>query len=359
MATRLPVRVLLVDDSPIFLETFASFIESQPDLVLAGTAANGKEALDRVARVEPDLVVMDVMMPVMDGLQAVEEIMSSNPTPILLCTGEPSRQGAHWTFEALERGALELMPKSVLTDWSGTAEIEGLVEHLKLLASVPVVYRRRPKGRPTPFSGPRLRRSGIDSRRMRGVGIVASTGGPAVLAEVLEALPPSFPLPILVVQHLAEGFAPRMASWLDGLSPLNVLIAADGDRPEPGTVYVAPDGAHMFLDEKGLISLDCNGPPLDGHLPSGTRLLSSLARVWGELAVGAVLTGMGEDGAAGLLEIRKAGGACMAQDEESSVVFGMARVARELGAVEAFVSRSEIAAALVQVSGVSDREAAD
>lgn len=339
------IRVLLVDDSALFLEAMADVLAEEPDIQVVGTAVNGREAVDGVKALEPDLVAMDVMMPVMDGLEAVEEIMSSKPTPILLLTGDPRRQGAHWSFEALSRGALELMAKPRLMN-APHEEISSFLGHLKLLASVPVVYRRRRRSRPDQQEPVVLRRLSGSTRSSGIVGIVSSTGGPAVLAEILGALPAGFPMPILVVQHLAEDFAPRFVAWLDESSSLTVQLAEDGVVPASGHVYLAPDASQLLVDGDGALRVDRRAPPTDGHRPSGTTMLSSLASSCGASAVGLALSGMGSDGAEGLLAIRRAGGTCLAQDESTSVVFGIARAACNIGAVDRLLPRGEIALAL-------------
>ncbi|RMG19638.1 MAG: chemotaxis-specific protein-glutamate methyltransferase CheB [Deltaproteobacteria bacterium] len=345
------VRVLIVDDSPLFLEALRAIFEADSAFEVVGEARDGREAVEKVAALAPDLVAMDVQMPGMDGLEAVDAIMASHPTPILLITGDPARTGAEWCFEALRRGALDLQPKPTLAPEDEEA-LAAFREHARLLASVPVVYRRRrtrPKGPAREEAGAMLARP---MRRclpeLPGVaGLVASTGGPAVLAEVLGALPGDFPLPIAIVQHLAPGFAPHLVHWLDGCSALSVSLATEGAIPRPGHAYLAPDGAHLCFAADGRFHLDRSTAPLDGHRPSGTVLLRSIAEVFGARSVGLVLTGMGSDGAAGLAALRRAGGATLVQDEASSVVYGMPKAALDLGAAEEEIGRSQLAEALL------------
>lgn len=338
------LRVLVVDDSPLFADSLTHVLEADGDIEVVGRAGNGRDAVDRVAALSPQLVAMDVHMPLMDGLEAVERIMSSRPTPILLLTSDTAHQGARGTFEALSRGALDLVPKQLLGD--GETRRAWLRDHVRLLASVPVIYRPRlDRAQPTaaPFRAPTVSRSG-------GVGIVASTGGPPVISDILSALPRDFPLPVLVVQHLAPGFTGHLASWLAGSSALPVRVASAGLPLEGGVVYVAPDDAHLTVRRGSRMMVDASLPPVEGHRPSGTLLLSSLAATWGARAVGVLLTGMGSDGAAGLRDIHRAGGMTIAQDQATSVVFGMPRAARDLGAVRRLLPTSAIAEALCQAA---------
>jgi two-component system chemotaxis response regulator CheB len=282
----------------------------------------------------------------MDGLEAVEQIMASRPTPILLLTGDPARRGERGSIEALSRGALDLIPKDIVS--GSRAQQAWLRDHVRLLASVPVVYRpRRARTVPPPMMA---RTSPADRHARGGIGLVASTGGPPAIAEILAGLPAGFPLPILVVQHLAPGFARHLASWLGGIGSLRVVIAASGSEATPGRVYLAPDNAHLTVGPKNRLVVDPRGAAIDGHRPSGTLLLSSLADVWGNRAIGVILTGMGSDGVAGLDAIRRAGGLTIAQDQASSVVFGMPRAARDRGAARLCLPPAGVCEALCRAA---------
>ena len=336
-----PLRVLVVDDSALSIEALTAALEADGDISVIATAGDGRDALAKVEALRPALVAMDINMPVMDGLEAVERIMASRPTPILLLTGDPDRRGERGSFDALSRGALDLIPKHIAA--GGEAQRAWLRDHVRLLASVPVVYRPRPAHR--------LHAGGVVpsvAAGAGGVGLVASTGGPPVIADILAALPADFALPILVVQHLAPGFTAHFTSWLDGVSRLRVRIAQSGLEVEGGTVYLAPDGGHLLLEGANRLRIDSRSPPMDGHRPSGTMLLASLAQAWGRRAVGVVLTGMGSDGVTGLDEIRRAGGLTMAQDEAASVVYGMPRTARDRRAASTILAPAAIAEALIR-----------
>lgn len=348
-----PLRVIVVDDSRLSIEAVITALEADGDITVVGTAANGRDAVAKVAALAPSLVAMDVNMPVMDGLEAVERIMASRPTPILLLTGDPARRGERGSFEALSRGALDLIPKDIVS--GSEAQRAWLRDHVRLLASVPVVYRPRRDGTVPPPALPAVRPATADALPRGGVGLVASTGGPPAIADILAALPSGFPLPILIVQHLAPGFAGHLASWLGGISPLPVEIAVGGKEAKRGRVYLSPDDAHLSIGPGNRLVVDPRDPTIDGHRPSGTVLLSSLARVWGRRAIGVILTGMGSDGVAGLDEIRRAGGLTIAQDEASSVVYGMPRMARDRGAARLVVPPAGIAEALCRASAGGER----
>jgi two-component system, chemotaxis family, protein-glutamate methylesterase/glutaminase len=332
------LRVVVIDDSQVFVDALIEMLQRDGDIAVVGTGSDGVQALALVESLEPDLVAMDVRMPTMGGLEAVEQIMATRPTPILLLTSHPAHHGERAVFDALSRGALDLVSK---------AAIDGrwLRDHVRLLASVPVVYRRRVRAR-TP-SAP----LGFDLPSGNGgVGMVASTGGPPVLADVLSRLPADYPLPIVVVQHLAAGFAPSLVSWLEDVCPLEICIPQRGQAMRGGVVYVAPDDAHVMIGTRDRIALDSAAPPRDGHRPSGTLLLSSMAKAWGRRAIGVVLTGMGTDGGVGLLDIRRARGLAIAQDQATSTVYGMPRHARDLGAAEHVLAPAQIANELVRTA---------
>lgn len=336
----------MADDSPLFAEAIVEVLNRDAELQVVGVASDGAEAVRLARRLSPDVVIMDVRMPVMDGLQAVQEIMRDCPVPILVMTSDPRGDSGELSFEALRRGALDLVIKP--SSWPvSTSEQESIRQHIKLLSSVAVVQRtprRREARAPLPPMAPP--RSFAGPRRI--IGIVASTGGPAALATLLGALPPDYPLPVLIVQHLAPGFAPRLAAWLDSVSSLTVRLAGADEVPVPGVALLAPDGAHLVVDRaSGNVRLR-RGDPVDGHLPSGTLLLRSVAEAYGGGAVGVVLTGMGSDGAVGLREVRRAGGLTFAQDEASSVVYGMPKAAQDIGDAERVLGLAEIAQELVR-----------
>ncbi len=337
------VSVLVVDDSHICRQLIREALSRDPDLEVVGMCANGQEALKAARELRPQVITMDVEMPVMDGLTAVEHIMAEVPTPILMLTADPRQQAPELTCRALELGALALQIKPSI---DAGLEAWNLSREVKLLASVRVIRHIRssqrrapltPHGTPAPIGMP------------YGVLVVASsTGGPQVLFRMLSELPADFPLPIAIVQHINAAFSESLAGWLANASKLKVRLAKDGEALLPGNVLIAPPGQHLAIAQRGKVAL-MPGVERDGHMPSGTVLLESAAKAYGRRALGLVLTGMGEDGADGLLAIRQAGGLTLAQSEESCVVFGMpgASVARR--AVEHLVHGDDIAATLARI----------
>jgi two-component system chemotaxis response regulator CheB len=327
------VRVLIVDDSVVVREILKRMLESDPAIRVVGMAADGGEAVELTARLKPDVVTMDLVMPGMNGMEATERIMAYHPTPVLFFSSYFDREGMYSRLDALAAGALDIMEKPTLMPDSCWEALAGaLVEKVKVLAQVPVVThmygarvltRQRVRARVVTATPP-----AVDV-----VAIGASSGGPRVLEELLSALPSAYALAVLVVQHMAEGFMPGLLRWLQQRCPLPVRVAEEGEVILPRRVLFAPDWAHMVVRPDGRVRLS-EGDPVNGHRPSVDVTFISLAKVYGTRAAGMLLTGMGSDGAAGLLAIRQAGGATLVQSEDSCVVFGMPRAAIELGAAQ-------------------------
>jgi len=272
-------------------------------------------------------------MPGMSGMEATERIMAYHPTPVLFFSSYFEREGMYSRLDALAAGALDIMEKPTLMPDSGWEALAGaLTEKVKVLAQVPVVTHMHGAH---VFTRQRLRTPVVagSAPAIDVVGIGASSGGPKVLEELLSALPPTYALAVIVVQHMAEGFMPALLSWLQQRCPLPVRIAEEGEVILPRRVLFAPDWAHIVVQPEGRVHLS-EGDPVNGHRPSVDVTFSSLAKVYGNRAAGMLLTGMGADGAAGLLALRQAGGETFVQNEESCVVFGMPRAAIELGAAQ-------------------------
>jgi two-component system chemotaxis response regulator CheB len=342
MTTR-ALRVLVADDSPSARRVLVDIVNTDPCLRVTAEAADGGEAVRLVAQLRPDVVVMDVLMPVLDGLAATRRIMELRPTPIVLVSAGVDAKETGRSFEAIQAGALTLVAKPRGPGHPTYGEqATSLLTTVKLMADVKVVRRRcHPHPRPTPLPPP----GRPNGRRTRIAAIGASTGGPAALATILADLPPDTPVPILIVQHIAAGFHQGLADWLDAVSPLPVRLATDGAPLRPGEVLIAPAARHLGVSRSGRAALSA-GPPNGPHRPSVTHMFRSVAEAYGADAVGVILTGMGDDGADGLRTLGEAGGIVLAQDEASSVVFGMPREACATGAVTRVVPLSEMAGAL-------------
>lgn len=348
------IRVLVADDSPICAEAVRAVVDADPRMRVVGIAHDGLRAVELAAALRPTVITMDVHMPRMDGLAAIDRIVAAQPSRILVVTEDDARGLA---FEALRRGAADVVRRPHPRDGWSAAEHDGLRQRIAELAHAPPPRPRRQRGGAVPMvaavpGAPPPVGAAIPApapARISVVGIAGSTGGPVALATVLGALPAGFAAPVVVVQHLARGFAESFARWLDRSSPLRVAVAREGEVLAPGEVRIAPDDAHLVVDRAGCVRFD-RAPAIDGHRPSASRLFSSLASL-GPRAAGVVLSGMGRDGASGLVELRRAGGFVLAQDEATSVVFGMPRAARDAGAVSELASPERIAARLDALVG--------
>lgn len=321
------IRVLIVEDSAVVREHLRRIISADPRLEIAGIAASGEEALAMLERVSPDVVSMDIHLPGMSGLEATRRIMEHRPTPIVVVSGIASDE-LNLTMEALKAGALSVVEKPVSAGHEAYDALAGrLCTQLAIMSEVKVVRQRK-------FI-PRAARKAVPARRCSGryrmLGVAASTGGPNALAQLLSDLGPDFPLPIAVVQHLSPGFVEGFASWLAGVTRFPVEVVRGRMPLSGGGVYVAPSDWHLAAD--GVSVWLHGGPPVGSHCPSGTVLFASMAKNLGGCGIGVLLTGMGDDGAAGLRELRAAGGFTIAEDESTAVVYGMPAAGVRMGAV--------------------------
>lgn len=340
------VRVLLVEDSRSQRETLAWVIRNAPGLTLVGEAENGAQAVDMVAQLAPDVVLMDCHMPVMDGIAATREIMSRYPTPIIVTSATYETTDVHPGMEALREGALAIAPKPLdptSDDFDKMAEELRLT--LRLLADVKVA-RLNSAGSPTESPIPPLPRPSLPVYRPRRdvqiIVIGASTGGPPVLLDILRRIRPELDVPVVLVQHICAGFTAGFAGWLSRSAGLPVEIARAGAPAKPGCVYVAPENCHLGMNASARFVLD-EGPPEDGFRPSVSHLFRSTAAAFGPNALAILLTGMGQDGAEGMSCIAREGGATVVQDRQSSVVFGMPNAAIQRGAAQRILPPRDIA----------------
>jgi two-component system chemotaxis response regulator CheB len=348
------VTVLVVDDSPICRQLIIDALAKDPDLEIAGTAETGQEAVQKTSSLRPNVITMDVDMPVMDGLTATERIMGENPTPILVLTADPRNQAPELTHRALEVGALALQVKPAL---DAGPEAWNLAREVKLLSSVKVIRHLRggrpraggPPSKSAPVVSSAADVQAFSSSPIGLVAIASSTGGPQVVQKLLSELPGDYPAPIALVQHINAAFAESLAGWLAASSKLKVKVAKDGDALVPGAVLIAPPAQHLVVPQRGRVVLR-GGEPKDGHIPSGTLLLESAAKAYGRRTVGVVLTGMGNDGAEGMLAIKNAGGRTLAQSQESCVVFGMPGASIARGAIEHIVHGDDLSSVLIRLA---------
>jgi two-component system chemotaxis response regulator CheB len=349
------IRVLVADDSATAREFLKLILASDPEIRVVGEARDGAEAVAATARLRPDLVTMDLHMPQLDGLEATREIMITAPTPILIVTGSHRARDVEASMEILRCGALDVLlkpPDPCSAEYPGAAR--RLIAAVKAMATVKVVRHWRPSERAAAPPSPLVTEG---EARAHVVAIATSTGGPAALRCVLSGLPTAYPLPILVVQHITPGFTAGLASWLNSTCPLRVKLAQHDEPLAPHTVYLAPDELHLGTVRKaegGTIALS-NAPPVDGFRPSGTYLFESVARSYGRNALALILTGMGDDGVAGLRTVKNKGGMILAQDEKTSIIFGMPGAAVAAGLATFVLPLEAIAGRLVALAGLSQR----
>lgn len=370
-----PIRVLLVEDSPVAIHILKRILASSPDIEVVGVAHNGIEALELIPQVKPSVICTDLHMPKMSGLELIRRIMVEYPRPILVISASVQEEDTHNVFQLLQAGALDIFPKprTGLPSEYEQAKTE-LINRIKVLAGVSVFTQRFRQATPvTPAIAPKSPSSAslsspksagsslsvaspyptaatsprLDIRSPRIVAIGSSTGGPQALHTIFKQLPAHFPLPILCVQHISEGFLQGLVDWLGLETPMRIKIAQAGEVPQPGVVYFPPERRHMQVDSQGRISF-LNSPPVAGHCPSVTVLFQAVAAYYRQSAIGILLTGMGRDGADGLLDIANVGGITIAQNEQSCIVFGMPREAIALGAVQHVLGLDEIVPTLMQ-----------
>ncbi len=334
-----PIRVLVVEDSFSQRELLVRLLTASGAFVVVGVANNGRQAVQETLRLRPDIIAMDIHLPVMDGYEATREIMRRCPTPIVLISASASEKKS---IDALAAGALTVIrkPGGHHTD---PADSETFLKTLRIMAGVRVVTRFAPRVHPPALPDPvNPTLSALPAGGVQVVAIAASTGGPAAVQTTLSGLGRHFPLPVLLVQHIARDFTPALQDWLQRTTSLPIRIAIHGERLAPGHVYLPPDGFHLLAGRRGLIALRPAHAD-DRYCPSADLLFQSVARAYGAHAIGVILTGMGDDGARGLRELRERGAVTIAQDEASCVVYGMPRSAVEAGAVVHVAALDQIA----------------
>lgn len=343
------IRVLVVEDSPTVRQLLVAMLESDPEIRVVGQATDGRDGVRQARQLEPDLITMDVHMPELDGLAATKEIMTLTPTPIIIVSSAANDSAVALSLDATQAGALMVLPKPESPLDAGFEEQRAqLTAMTKAMAQVKLVRRWAPRRRTFDLPlGPRRLRDG-DGDRIRIVAIGCSTGGPAALRTLLSGFPSDFPLPIVVVQHMARGFVSGLATWLDGGSPLRVKVAEHREQLQGGLVYLAPDDYHLGVGSDGR-AIFSEGPAIGGFRPSVTQLFSSVADSFGAGSLAVIMTGMGNDGVAGLALIKAADGQVLAQDEASSVVYGMAQEAVRSGLTDLVLPLEAIAPRILEV----------
>lgn len=342
-----PIKVLLVEDSPIAIEILFRLLNSSNDVKIVGKARNGKEALELIPTAKPAVICTDLHMKEMDGLAFTQHVMATDPRPILVISNSVQKENTQTIFQLLQAGAVDVFPKPSTGLASDYDQVKrDLIGKIKLLAGVTVFTKRQPTLNQTNNTTSVLhsstaRQINITSS-IRVVTIGASTGGPQALHKIFSQLPANFPVPIICTQHISQGFLQGLIDWLGAECKLKVKIAQAGESACAGTIYFAPERSHLELDSMGRFSYSLS-PPVDGHCPSITVLFKSVASYYGRATAGVLLTGMGKDGASGMLAIAQAKGMTIAQDEKTSVVFGMPKEAIALLAAQQILPIQEIA----------------
>lgn len=344
------IKILIVDDSTTEAALIQHIIESEKDMQVIGIAKNGREAIELAAKLKPNLITMDIQMPIMDGLEATRIIMAQNPTPIVVISSLINDESMTSTFHILEAGALTALAKPINIFSPSFAETQKhIIDTIRSLADIRVI--KKPLKKHLPHDIKKHPTQTTKQINYEIVAMGASVGGPMALKTILSHLPFDFPLPILIVQHMSSGFIKGFAQWLSDNVRLQVKNAVDQEVLQKGTVYIAPEHKHLEVERvhDRLICKLVDGDPISGFCPSITRLLQSIAKVSGKKAIGVLLTGMSDDGAEGLLELKQAQGLTFIQNESSSIVFGMGAVAQSLNAVDHVLELDHIASYLTKI----------
>ena len=339
------INVLIVDDSIFITELLRDIINSDPHMRVVSVAHNGREAVERVKIFTPDVILMDICMDVLDGVEAVKQIMAEHSTPILIVTSSLSRANAKNIFDAFSHGAMDVFDKGLIEFKADQESRDQLIRQVRYLGNTPAMiydaykdsHRSRQKSarkRPGPGASNKI------------VAIVASTGGPQAILHILRSFDTDFPCGILIVQHIAKGFEENFMEWLNSGCAIEVKIPKHHELIRPAVAYLAPNDRHLRVNTRRMIEL-VSDPVLGGFNHSGNVLLKSVAEIYGKAAVGVLLTGMGTDGAAGMMEIKKRHGVTIAQDEKSCVIFGMPKAAIDMHAVEKILPLEMISQAIL------------
>lgn len=351
------IRVLVVDDSAFMRKVISDMLSDDDDIEVIGTAKNGKDAIDKALLLKPQIITMDVEMPVLDGIAALDKLLELKPEPKVIMLSSLTNNGGEATMKALEAGAVDFVPKPTASIIHFDAEDikADLIRKIKSAAISNISFYTRQKAAPLHMKPAQKEvKAPLHSNLKYIIAIGTSTGGPRALQEVVPLLPADLPAAVLIVQHMPPGFTKSLAQRLDGLSQINVKEAENGDVLKPGWAYLAPGDYHMFLDRGSgeyIIGLN-QAPPMTGHRPSVNYMMNSAADCGHRNLIAVMMTGMGSDGSEGIAKIKKAGGKTIAQNEETCVVYGMPKAAVAVGAIDRIVPLNEIAKEIIKFTGV-------
>ena len=317
------INTLIVDDSAMVRDILRDFLEADKDFKIIGEAVDGEDGVQKILSLNPDLVTLDVEMPKMNGLEVIETVMKKISVPIVVIT---SLDAAKTAYEATLRGALEFYSKETFTMSLSPEKRQVIYETLKRISGIKA---RKITGfvEPVFFTKP-------EKRQIRAVVLASSTGGPKALSRFFSLLPGNFPVPVVIVQHNSSGFDKNFTQWLDTFTPLNVKLAEERETLKPGTVYIAQTDKHLFLHGQSPVLCYNDDEPENNQKPAANVLFRTAAECYKDAVISVVLTGMGNDGASGTQKIREMGGITIAQDEETSLIYGMPKAAAETGCVD-------------------------
>ncbi|VEP12069.1 Chemotaxis response regulator protein-glutamate methylesterase [Hyella patelloides LEGE 07179] len=372
---KVPIKVFLVEDSPVALTILQRILASSPEIEIVGTASDGISALKHIPRLKPDVVCTDLLMGKMDGLELTKKLMAEFPKPILVISDVVTANDTQKIGQLLDAGIVDVFPKPTtgfIQDYE--QQKNDLIYKIKIISGVKVFTKRNYErnhinnNRKTDTSQRLLRRTTTEPALTVGqntnykplinqkitnyqiVAIGVSTGGPKAMQQIVSKLPANFPLPIVCTQHISTGFLKSLISWLSLETKLKIKIAELGEKPLPGIVYYAPEQYHLEIDNKGRFAYS-QAPPIDSHCPSVNIMMQSLAQFYGKSTIGILLTGMGKDGVTGMQDIYHSGGLTIAQDEASSIIFGMPQEAIKSGIVQQVLPLKDIAPFLIRQVG--------
>lgn len=343
------IKLLIVDDSKTETLLLKKLFESDPEIEVIGCAKDGNEAVELNEKLKPDVITMDLEMPSMDGHTATRLIMSQNPKPIVVISSKINKISKDVTYLALEAGAVSVLPKPDMTAKNFPQQKKQLIATVRSMAEIKVIKRRFNLTSPAKTFLPPKKNT--KNRTFEIIVIGSSVGGPQTLKTIFSQLPRDIPVPIVVVQHMTSGFIEGFTKWLSHSVSLPVKSIEDCEVLKNGTIYFAVDHFHLTIQrqQNELIARLLKGDPVSGFCPSITVVMQSVAKTCGKNAIGVLLTGMGNDGAQGLLEMKKAGAHTLIQDKKSCVVFGMAGIAQSLGAVDTVVELDQMAEYLTHI----------
>lgn len=341
------IRVVVIDDSAFMRKAISTMLAKDPEIKVVGTANNGSEGLERVRELDPDVVTLDIEMPVMDGLTALRHIMMEMPRPVIMISSLTT-EGAEATLKAMELGAVDFIPKDLSKVSLDIIRIEAdLQKKVKTVARRKLRHRMPPRPRRQPEPPARAATGGRQVRDIVAIGV--STGGPPAVQKVLSSLPENFPASVLIAQHMPPAFTGPFAKRLDNVCAVSVKEAEDGEPLKPGTVYIAPGGKHLKIVQRGAkLDVLVSPEPADAlYKPSANVLISSVADVVGRRALGVILTGMGSDGLEGVRALKARGGRVLAQSDATCVVYGMPKAIVDAGLADEIVGIDEMGPAII------------